>query len=85
MYTVLRNMQKKNNDQSPVVQNLTKLLANMILKFSVLKYSKYINSFLLKKVSYLHFCRKNINVFENTLATTVNEFVINDLVKLTML
>ena len=31
------------------------------------------------------FCSKNNNVFENTLATTVNEFVINELVKLTML
>ena len=31
------------------------------------------------------FCSKNINVFENTLATTVNEFVINKLVKLMML
>ena len=31
------------------------------------------------------FCSKNINVFENTLATTVNEFVINKLIKLTML
>ena len=31
------------------------------------------------------FCSKNINVFENTLAITVNEFVINELVKLTML
>ena len=31
------------------------------------------------------FCSKNINVFENTLATTVNQFVINKLVKLTML
>ena len=27
---------------------------------------------------------QNINVFENTLATAVNEFVINKLVKLTM-
>ena len=26
--------------------------------------------------------KKNINVFENTLATTVNEFVINELDKL---
>ena len=33
----------------------------------------------------LHFYSKNINVFENTLATTVNEFVINKRVKLTML
>ena len=31
------------------------------------------------------FCSKNINVFENTLATAVNEFVINKLVKLMML
>ena len=29
--------------------------------------------------SYSHFCSKNINAFENTLATTVNEFVINKL------
>ena len=28
---------------------------------------------------------KNNNVFENTLATTVKEFVINELIKLTML
>ena len=31
------------------------------------------------------FSEKNINVFENTLATTVKEFVINKLIKLTML
>ena len=31
------------------------------------------------------FAAKNINVFENTLATTVNESVINELVKVTML
>ena len=31
------------------------------------------------------FLHKIINVFENTLATTVNEFVINELVKLMML
>ena len=30
--------------------------------------------------SYLHSCSKNISVSENTLATTVNEFVINKLV-----
>ena len=35
--------------------------------------------------SYTHFCTKNINVFENTLATTVNKFVTEELVKLTML
>ena len=35
--------------------------------------------------SYTHFCSKNVNVFENTFATTVNRFVINELVKLTML
>ena len=33
-----------------------------------------------------HFCSKNNNVFENMfIATTVKEFVINQLVKLTML
>ena len=32
-----------------------------------------------------HFYSKNINVFENTLATTVNELVVNVFVKLTML
>ena len=31
------------------------------------------------------FCSKNTIVFENTLATTVNEVVINELVKLMML
>ena len=35
--------------------------------------------------SYSHFCSKNINVFENTLATTVKKFVINKLVKLKLL
>ena len=34
---------------------------------------------------FFFFCSKTINVFENTLATTVNEFVINELIKLTML
>ena len=33
----------------------------------------------------LIFLQKNINNFENTLATTVNEFVINELIKLMML
>ena len=34
---------------------------------------------------YSHFCSKNVNAFENTLAISDNEFVINELVKLTML
>ena len=29
----------------------------------------------------MYFCRKNINVFENTLATTDNQFVIDKLVR----
>ena len=33
---------------------------------------------------YSHFCSKNIDVSENTSATTVNEFVINELVTLKM-
>ena len=40
-------------------------------------------AFALQKL--LTFLQQNINVFENTSATTVNEFVINKLVKLTML
>ena len=68
--------------QGLVVQNLTRLVANMILKF-VLKYGKYIDIFAEKNLS--RFWSKNINVFENTLATTVNNFVINKLFKLTML
>ena len=58
------------------------------MTISILKYGKYIDIFCLKNVgskSYSHFCGKNINVFENTLATRVNEFAINELVKLTML
>ena len=43
------------------------------------------NIFLLKKCEMLLHCSKNIKVFENTLGTTVNEFVINKLIKLTML
>ena len=35
--------------------------------------------------SYSYFCSKNINLFENTIATIVNQLVINELVKLTML
>ena len=34
---------------------------------------------------YSHFCSKNIKVSKNTLVTTVNKFVINKLVKLTIL
>ena len=42
--------------------------------------------FLLKNCELLFtFLQKNINVFKNTLVTIVNEFVINELVKLTML
>ena len=33
----------------------------------------------------IFFCSKNINVFENTVATTVKQFVMNKLVKLMML
>ena len=35
--------------------------------------------------SFSHFCSKNITIFENTFATTIKEFVINELVKLTNL
>ena len=76
----------------PIVQNLTKLLANVTVKFlswnmaNTLIYfaEKYVSSFLHCK-SYSHVCSKNVNVFENILATIVNEFVINKLVKLKIL
>ena len=45
---------------------------------------KNMSSFYIVKATH-SFCSKNINVFENTLATTADEFVINELVKLTML
>ena len=69
----------------PDVQSITKLLTNVTLKD--LEIGKYIDIFAEKMwvACYLHFCSKAINVFENALATTVYEFVINKLVKLTML
>ena len=45
---------------------------------------KNVSSFCIAKATYIFFS-KNINVFENTLATTINELVINELVKLMML
>ena len=51
-----------------------KLLANVTLKFRIMT-----------NMCYSHLSSKNINVFDNALAITVNEFVINDLDKLTML
>ena len=74
-----------NRNLGPVVQNVVKLLANMTLKFlhmyiEIWRIHWY---FLLQML--LTFWRKNINVYENTLATTVNKFVIIKLVKQTML
>ena len=77
-------------NQGPVVENLTKLLANMTLKFLSWNVSNTLILFAEKNVSsfcksYSHFCSKNINVFENIIATTVNNIVINELIKLTVL
>ena len=71
-----------------VVQNLTELFANMMLKF--LSWNMAVTLTLIffaeKMWGATHiFSAKNINVFENTLATIVNKFVINKFVKLTML
>ena len=61
-----------------------------MLKFQ-LEYGKYIDIFAEKMwvafaLQKLHtFLQQNNNAFENTLATIVNEFVINKLVNLTML
>ena len=82
---------EKSISQGPVVKNLTKLLANATLK--LLSWNgKNIDIFCWKNVSsfcksYSHFCSKYINVhaFENTLATIFNGFLINEIVKLTML
>ena len=41
-------------------------------------------SFCIARASHI-FCNKDINVFGNALATTVKEFVINELVKVMML
>ena len=45
---------------------------------------KNVRSFCITKATHI-FCSKIINVFEDTIATRVNEFVINELVKLMML
>ena len=37
------------------------------------------------KPKHKHYCSKNINVLENTITSAVNEFVINELVKLIVL
>ena len=77
-----------------VVQNLTKLLAYVTLKFLSWNMANTLIFFIYKNVGsfcianckiYSHFCSENTNVFENTLATTVNEFVIFELVKLIIL
>ena len=48
------------------------------VKISILKYGKYIDTLHCK--SYSQFCSTPFNVFKNTLAATVNKFVIKELV-----
>ena len=75
-----------NNNLDPVVQNFTKLLTKVTSNFLSRNMANTLICFAEKNVSsYSHFLQRNINVFENTSATTVNEFVLNELVKLTML
>ena len=64
-----------------------KLLADLMFKFLSWNKANTLIFFAEKKgeQKLLIFAAKNINVFENTLATTVNKFVINEPVKLTML
>ena len=76
-----------------VGSKLNKLVSYCDVKISVLKYGKYIDISLLKNVS--SFCiGKATHIFAAKIsmylkipytATTVNKFVINELVKLTML
>ena len=51
---------------------------------SIVFAEKNVSSFCIEKATHI-FCSKNINISENTLATTAKEFVIIELVKLTML
>ena len=62
----------------PSVQNLTKLLAIVTVKFLSRNMANTLIYFAEKNVSsvlycksYTHVCSKNVNVFENILATTV--------------
>ena len=79
-------------DQGAVVQNLPKSVAIVILKFLswnvantlIFFAEKNVSSFCITKATHI-FAEKSINLFEYTLATTVNEFAINELMKLTML
>ena len=54
-------------------------MANTLIFFAAA--IKNVSSFCFAKAAHI-FCSKNINVFENTLATTDNKFVINKLMML---
>ena len=55
-------------------------MSSLVVKMLTVLVNTISNSQLQCK-NYSHFCSKNINVAENTLATTINEFVINKLLK----
>ena len=72
--------------QGPVVQTSMKLLANVTLKFLSWNMANTLIFFAAKiLVAFAYFCSKNISVLKNTLAKTVNGFVNNKHIKLTML
>ena len=73
---------KKSYSRAQLLQT-TKLLANVKLKF--LSWNMANTLILFAEKMWVAFAAKIINIFENTLATTVYEFVINKLIKLTML
>ena len=54
-------------------------MATTLISFAEKKYEKLLHCF-----SHF-FLQKNINIFENALATSVNKFVIDELVKLMLL
>ena len=74
------------NQPGPSCSKFNEVVRLRDVKVSILKYRYFlrenVGSFC---KSYSHFCSKNIHVFENTIASAVSEFVINGLVKLTML
>ena len=70
------------------MQNLTKLLANVTLKFLSWNMANILIFFaenMLVAFALLTFLQQINQCVENFLATTVSEFVINEFVKLTML
>ena len=65
---------------------LKEVVSKRDVKINILKYGKYIDMFAEKNVSSFYIAQSfAAKVFDFILATTITEYVINELVKLTML